>query len=114
LQVHQLTGPSLAELHQAIASFAPNILYIWAGCTGHPDACQSALQQILLGGEDELLVEDLPELVSGLQLHAVILNMMAEDLPVAELRAHVPHIVRWKAGAARTHPGISHYMLLHP
>ena len=81
--------------------FAPNVLYIWAGSTGQPDAYTCTLQTLLLGGEDELLAEDLPELVTGVGLHALVLNMMSEGIPVNELQALVPHVIRWKPGALR-------------
>ena len=92
-------APTLADLQQALIEFAPNVLYIWAGSTGQPDAYTCTLQSLLLGGEDELLAEDLPELVAGAGLHALVLNMMSEGIPVNELQTHVPHVVRWKPGA---------------
>jgi hypothetical protein len=98
LQVKQVIAPTLSEIHQALAAFQPNILYIWAGCSGHPDASTSPLQGLVLGGEDELLPEDLPELVTGLKLHALVLNFASEGIPVAEIQPFVPHIVRWKPG----------------
>jgi hypothetical protein len=101
VQVHQLMAPTLADVQQALMDFQPNILHFWAGCTGEPDAYTSPLQSLVLGGEDELLAEDLPELVSGLNLQALVLNVVAEGLPVAEIQAHVPHIIRWKPGVCR-------------
>lgn len=98
-QVKQLAAPTLADIHQALADFQPNILYIWAGCSGDPDPAVSPLQALALGGEDELLPEDLPELVAGLKLHALVLNLASEGIPVAEIQPYVPHIVRWKPGA---------------
>jgi hypothetical protein len=98
LQVKQVVAPTLSEIHQALADFEPNILYIWAGCSGNPDASISPLQGLVLGGEDELLPEDLPELVTGLKLHALVLNFASEGIPVAEIQPFVPHVVRWKPG----------------
>jgi hypothetical protein len=98
MQVNQLVMPTLNEVQQAMNNFAPNILYIWAGSNCMPDESTCPLQNLVLGGEDELLAEDLPELVSGLHLHAIVLNMMADSLPITELQQHVPHVVRWKPG----------------
>lgn len=100
-QVKQLAAPTLADIHQALADFQPNVLYIWAGCSGDPDPAVSPLQPLMLGGEDELLPEDLPELVAGLKLHALVLNLASEGIPVQEIQPYVPHIVRWKPGARR-------------
>lgn len=53
----------------------------------------------MLEGQDELLPEDLPELVAGHGIHAVVLNMVSEGIPQAEIRQHVPFLIRWSPGA---------------
>lgn len=52
----------------------------------------------MLEGQDELLPEDLPELVAGHGIHGLVLNMVSEGIPQAEIRQHVPFLVRWSPG----------------
>lgn len=97
-QVLNLDCPTLATIQTAINDFKPNILYIWAGAGASTDTTTAPLQSIMLEGQDELLPEDLPELVAGHGIHGVVLNMVSEGIPQAEIRQHVPFLVRWSPG----------------
>lgn len=98
VQVRNLVAPTLATIQAAIAEFRPNILYIWAGAAASSDAATAPLQSIVLEGQDELLPEDLPELVASHDIHALVLNMVSEGIPVSEIRMHVPNVVSWNPG----------------
>lgn len=91
-------APTLATIQAAIAEFRPNVLYIWAGAAASSDAATAPLQSIILEGQDELLPEDLPELVASHNIHALVLNMVSEGIPVSEIRMHVPNVVSWNPG----------------
>lgn len=93
-----LEAPTLARIHSAMHDFKPNVLYIWAGAGPAADATTAPLQSIMLEGQDELLPEDLPELVAGHSIHAVVLNMVSEGIPRTEIRQHVPFLVHWSPG----------------
>jgi hypothetical protein len=99
-QVLNLESPTLAKIQSAIHDFKPNILYIWAGAGVAADTTTAPLQSIMLDGQDELLPEDLPELVAGHGIHGLVLNMVSEGIPQAEIRQHVPFLVRWSPGTA--------------
>lgn len=99
LQVQQLFEPSAADIQQAIMEFAPNILYLYAGCTGEPDAAASPLHPLLLRDNEPLQVATLPQLASSMGLHALIMNAVVEFMPTQELQQFVPHVIHWKAGA---------------
>lgn len=98
MQVRNLVAPTLANVQAAIVEFRPNILYVWAGAAASSDPATAPLQSIVLEGQDELLPEDLPELVAGHNIHALVLNMVSEGIPVSEIRLHVPHAVSWNPG----------------
>jgi hypothetical protein len=71
---------------------------MWAGAGAAADPTTAPLQNIVLEGQDELLPEDLPELVAGHGIHGLVLNIVSEGIPTAEIRQHVPCLVRWSPG----------------
>jgi hypothetical protein len=93
-----LEAPTLARIQAAVNDFKPNIVYVWAGSNSSGDSSTAPLQNIVLEGQDELLPEDLPELVAGHGIQALVLNMISEGIPTAEIRQHVPYLVRWSPG----------------
>jgi hypothetical protein len=101
--VQTLNAPTLADVHAALASFQPNVLYLWAGCSGTPVPATSTLQPLVLprpdGTAGVLPPSDLLTMATITPLHALLLNVQPEGLPLTELRPLVPHVMHWTAGA---------------
>lgn len=101
IEVQTLSNPAQADIASALSSFQPNILYLWAGCSGTPDAASSKLHQLMLtdGASTAPLTPDaMLSLVQGRDLQALMLNVHPESLPLTQLKPHVKHIVHWVDG----------------